>query len=105
MGNDLCAGLARRRDRGHGRARARSQILNRRELAAVPEDDREPRRAGLEAEYEAELPVARRGAERGYVDDVIEPADTRAGRGRRPGRAWPPSGSACPPAATTTCPC
>jgi acetyl-CoA carboxylase carboxyltransferase component len=55
------------------------EILNRRELAGVPEGpERDARRRELEASYEAQhlSPVA--AALRGYVDEVIDPLDTRA---------------------------
>jgi acetyl-CoA carboxylase carboxyltransferase component len=59
-------------------AKGAVEILNRRELAAVPEgDEREARRAGLEADYEAVHLSPATALERGYVDDVIDPADTR----------------------------
>jgi len=55
------------------------EILDRRRLAAV--DDpvaREEMRAKLVADYEAEHLSPRVAMERGFVDDVIDPADTRA---------------------------
>jgi acetyl-CoA carboxylase carboxyltransferase component len=59
-------------------AKGAVEILNRRELAAVPEgDEREARRAGLEADYEAVHLSPATALARGYVDDVIDPADTR----------------------------
>jgi acetyl-CoA carboxylase carboxyltransferase component len=42
-------------------------------------------------------------AERGYVDDVIDPADTRRILVREPRHAWPPSARTCPSASTGTC--
>jgi len=59
-------------------AKGAVEILGRRELSAVPEGaEREARRAELEAEYEAThlSPVA--ALERGFVDEVIDPVDTR----------------------------
>lgn len=54
------------------------EILGRRELAAVPEGpEREARRAALEADYEAIHLSPATALERGYVDDVIDPAHTR----------------------------
>jgi acetyl-CoA carboxylase carboxyltransferase component len=53
-------------------------ILHGRRLAAI--DDVEARaqeRKALEADYEARYCTPDVAAERGYVDDVIEPADTR----------------------------
>jgi propionyl-CoA carboxylase beta chain len=51
-------------------------ILYRRELAQV--DDPDARRAELITEYEDTLANPYIAAERGYVDSVIEPAQTRA---------------------------
>jgi acetyl-CoA carboxylase carboxyltransferase component len=54
------------------------EILGRRDLAAVPDGpEREARRAELEADYEAEHLSPAAALERGFVDDVIDPADTR----------------------------
>ncbi|HEX6421962.1 MAG TPA: carboxyl transferase domain-containing protein [Acidimicrobiales bacterium] len=59
-------------------ARGAVEILGRRELAAVPEGpDRDARRAALEADYEAIHLSPAAALERGYIDDVIDPADTR----------------------------
>ncbi|HEX6417183.1 MAG TPA: carboxyl transferase domain-containing protein [Acidimicrobiales bacterium] len=59
-------------------AKGAVEILGRRELAAAPEGTaREARRAALEAEYEAVHLSPAAALERGYVDDVIDPADTR----------------------------
>jgi acetyl-CoA carboxylase carboxyltransferase component len=55
------------------------EILNRRDLAEAPEGpERDARRRELEAAYEAQYlsPVA--AALRGYVDEVIDPLDTRS---------------------------
>ncbi|SEE85395.1 propionyl-CoA carboxylase beta chain [Streptomyces sp. 3213] len=51
-------------------------VLHRRELAAA--DDPETLRADLVARYEATHGTPYLAAERGYVDDVIAPRDTRA---------------------------
>lgn len=51
-------------------------ILNRREIAAA--DDPEAARAALVADYEARFCTPAVAAERGYVDQVIDPAATRA---------------------------
>jgi methylmalonyl-CoA decarboxylase subunit alpha len=51
-------------------------VLNRRELAAA--DDPAELRARLTAEYTDRLMHPFHAAERGLVDDVIDPADTRA---------------------------
>ncbi|WP_406129870.1 acyl-CoA carboxylase subunit beta [Streptomyces sp. NBC_00989] len=55
-------------------------VLHRRELAAAA--DPEALRAGLVAAYEATHGTPYLAAERGYVDDVIAPRDTRAHVGR-----------------------
>ncbi|TDC69067.1 acyl-CoA carboxylase subunit beta [Streptomyces hainanensis] len=53
-------------------------ILHRRTLAALEsEEERETTRARLTAEYEAALLNPYAAAERGYVDAVIEPSETR----------------------------
>ncbi len=51
-------------------------ILHRREIAAAPDPDAE--RARLEADYTARFCTPAVAAERGYVDQVIDPVDTRA---------------------------
>jgi len=54
------------------------EILNRRDLAAVPEGpEREAERRRLEADYEARYLSPDVAADRGYVDEVIDPLDTR----------------------------
>lgn len=59
-------------------AKGAVEILGRRDLAEVPEGaEREARRAQLEADYEAVHLSPAAALERGYVDEVIEPADTR----------------------------
>ncbi|MCW2923304.1 MAG: carboxyl transferase, partial [Thermoleophilia bacterium] len=52
-------------------------IIYRRELADMPEDEVEARRAELIAEYRERFANPYVAAERGYVDDVIRPRDTR----------------------------
>ena len=55
------------------------EILERRRLAAIDDtDERAEVRSKLIAEYEAEHLSPRVAMERGFVDDVIEPAATRA---------------------------
>jgi acetyl-CoA carboxylase carboxyltransferase component len=49
------------------------QILNRRELATASDE----RRAELEAQYAEAYCTPRVALERGYVDRLIEPTDTR----------------------------
>ena len=51
-------------------------IIHRRRIAAA--DDPEAERAKLTAEYEAEFYRPYQAAELGYVDDVIDPRDTRS---------------------------
>jgi propionyl-CoA carboxylase beta chain len=58
-------------------AKAAVEILNRRDLASAAEDEREPLRLGLEADYEAVHLSPTVALTRGFVDDVIDPADTR----------------------------
>ncbi|WP_010475636.1 carboxyl transferase domain-containing protein, partial [Streptomyces somaliensis] len=53
-------------------------ILHRRALAAAPEDEREALRARLIQEYEDTLLNPYTAAERGYVDAVIMPSETRS---------------------------
>ncbi len=52
------------------------QITNRRELAEA--DDMEARKAELVAEYRDKFATPYIAAQRGYVDDIIEPRETRA---------------------------
>ncbi len=52
-------------------------ILYRRELEQAPEANRAPLRAGLVAEYQSEFLNPYLAAARGYIDDVIDPAETR----------------------------
>jgi acetyl-CoA carboxylase carboxyltransferase component len=59
-------------------AKGAVEILGRRELAEVPAGaEREARRAQLEADYEAVHLSPAAALEHGYVDEVIDPADTR----------------------------
>ena len=53
------------------------QILHGRSLRALPGDERLPTEQGLVAEYETAFSNPYRAAERGYVDAVIQPRDTR----------------------------
>ena len=53
-------------------------ILFRRELDGAPPTEREALRAKLIREYQAEFLNPYLAAERGYIDDVIDPAETRA---------------------------
>ncbi len=58
-------------------AKAAVEILNRRELAEVDEADRDASRRDLEAAYESVHLSPTVALARGYVDDVIDPLDTR----------------------------
>jgi acetyl-CoA carboxylase carboxyltransferase component len=69
MGNDLCVAWPSAQLAVMG-APGAVQILHR---DATPE-----RRAELEAEYAAAYCTPRVALERGYVDELIDPADTRA---------------------------
>jgi acetyl-CoA carboxylase carboxyltransferase component len=72
LGSDLCLAWPTAEIAVMG-APGAVEILFRRELLAAPE-----RRAELEADYEARYCNARMAAERGYVDAVVAPDDTRA---------------------------
>lgn len=76
MGNDCCLAWPSAEIAVMGAAGA-VEILHRRSLAAVADADREVLRKELEADYEATHLTPRIAAERGYVDAVIDPADTR----------------------------
>jgi len=52
-------------------------ILFRREIEQTPEAERAALRERLRTEYQAEFLNPYLAAERGYIDDVIDPADTR----------------------------
>ena len=56
-------------------------VLNRREIAEA--DDPDATRVALEDAYRAEMCTPRIAAQRGYVDQVIEPAETRDDHRRR----------------------
>ncbi len=59
-------------------AKGAVQVLYGKRLAALPTDgERDAMRAGLEADYEARFCTPTMAAERGLVDDVIDPLDTR----------------------------
>ena len=53
-------------------------ILFRRDLERAPDAEREALRTRLTGEYRAEFLNPYLAAERGYIDDVIDPAETRA---------------------------
>jgi acetyl-CoA carboxylase carboxyltransferase component len=54
------------------------QILHGRSLRALPDDERVPTERALVDEYESAFSNPYRAAERGYVDAVIEPSETRS---------------------------
>jgi acetyl-CoA carboxylase carboxyltransferase component len=58
-------------------ARGAVEIVHRKTLAAAPADERDDLRAKLEDEYSAEHLTPRVANERGFVDAVVEPAETR----------------------------
>ena len=59
-------------------AKGAVEILHRRALNGTASDgERESRRRQLEADYEAAHLSPTAALERGYVDDIIDPADTR----------------------------
>ncbi|HEY8526783.1 MAG TPA: carboxyl transferase domain-containing protein [Acidimicrobiales bacterium] len=59
-------------------AKGAVEILHRRELAALEDEEkREKRRLELEAEYEAVHLSPTMAADRGYIDEVIDPVHTR----------------------------
>jgi propionyl-CoA carboxylase beta chain len=58
-------------------AKGAVEILHRKALLTAPDEQRDARRSQLEDEYAAEHLSPRVAAERGFVDAVIEPADTR----------------------------
>ncbi|HEV7760910.1 MAG TPA: carboxyl transferase domain-containing protein, partial [Acidimicrobiales bacterium] len=58
-------------------AKGAVEIVHRRTLLSVADEDREARRLELEDEYAAEHMTPRVALERGFVDAVIDPATTR----------------------------
>jgi acetyl-CoA carboxylase carboxyltransferase component len=58
-------------------AKGAVEILHRKALQTAPDEQRESRRTELEDEYAAEHLSPRMAAERGFIDAVIEPAETR----------------------------
>jgi propionyl-CoA carboxylase beta chain len=60
-------------------AKGAVEILHRRELAAIDDDERQAkRRRELESEYEAVHLSPAVASQRGYIDEVIDPASTRS---------------------------
>jgi propionyl-CoA carboxylase beta chain len=59
-------------------AKGAVEIIHRRELAAIDDEERQAkRRRELEAEYEAVHLSPTVASQRGFIDEVIEPVDTR----------------------------
>jgi acetyl-CoA carboxylase carboxyltransferase component len=78
LGNDWCAAWPSAEIAVMG-ARGAVEILHRRRLAAVAGDDeRRTLQTGLEQDYADRFATPHEAAARGYVDAVIEPAETRA---------------------------
>ena len=77
LGNDLCLAWPTAEIAVMG-APGAVAVLQRRKLAAVADPEERARvQAELEAEYAARLCTPEVAAQRGYVDDVIDPAETR----------------------------
>jgi acetyl-CoA carboxylase carboxyltransferase component len=77
LGNDLCLAWPMAEIAVMG-APGAVAVLQRKKLAAIDDPDERARvQAELEADYTARLCTPAVAAERGYVDDVIEPNDTR----------------------------
>jgi acetyl-CoA carboxylase carboxyltransferase component len=58
-------------------ARAAVGIVHRRELAAAPDDERDALRLRLADSYAEEHLGAHAAAAAGFIDEIVEPADTR----------------------------
>ncbi len=77
LGNDVCLAWPSAEVAVMGAAGAVA-VLQRRKLAAIDDpEERAARQAEMEADYAARFCTPDVAAERGYVDDVIDPADTR----------------------------
>ena len=76
------------------------EIVYRRDLAEA--SDPVSRRKELVEEYTERYANPYAAAERGYVDDVIDPSETRRVLVKGLG-SWPPSARTCPSASTGTC--
>jgi acetyl-CoA carboxylase carboxyltransferase component len=77
LGNDLCLSWPGAEIAVMGAAGAVKVLHGRRLDAVADEDERAARQAELEAEYIERHCTPAMAAERGYVDEVIDPADTR----------------------------
>jgi acetyl-CoA carboxylase carboxyltransferase component len=76
LGNDFCVAWPGAEIAVMG-AKGAVQILSRKRLSALPQAEQEAERAALEAEYTAQFCTPYIAAERGYVDEVIDPVATR----------------------------
>jgi acetyl-CoA carboxylase carboxyltransferase component len=76
LGSDFCAAWPSAEIAVMG-AKGAVQILFGRQLATLDEHAREQEKAALEAEYTARYCAPYVAAERGYIDDVIDPLQTR----------------------------
>ena len=76
LGSDFCAAWPGAEIAVMG-AKGAVQILSGRQLAALEGDAREREREVLEADYTARYCAPYVAAERGYIDDVIDPLETR----------------------------
>jgi acetyl-CoA carboxylase carboxyltransferase component len=77
MGNDLCLAWPRAEIAVMGAAGA-IQVTEARRLTALPAGEAQLERSRLEAEYAERHLHPHEAARRGYVDAIIDPADTRA---------------------------
>ncbi len=77
LGNDLCVSWPAAEVAVMGAPGAVAVLHGRRLTQIDDEDERERRRADLEAEYAERHCTPTMAAERGYVDEVIDPLDTR----------------------------
>jgi acetyl-CoA carboxylase carboxyltransferase component len=76
LGNDFCAAWPGAEIAVMG-AKGAVQILNGKRLAALDPVEQETERAALEAHYAAQFCTPYVAAHRGYVDEVIDPAQSR----------------------------
>jgi acetyl-CoA carboxylase carboxyltransferase component len=76
LGNDLCLAWPNAEIAVMG-APGAVQVLHGRKLTDFADDERAERQAELEAEYMARHCTPAMAAERGYVDEIIDPLDTR----------------------------
>jgi acetyl-CoA carboxylase carboxyltransferase component len=76
LGNDLCLSWPNAEIAVMG-APGAVQVLHGRKLTDFGDDERAERQAELEAEYMARHCTPAMAAERGYVDEIIDPLDTR----------------------------